>query len=275
MYSFFRKLVKAISGRGTGITRLPFVYSAYAFVVNRFHPKQITVEGLKLYLDKNDSMRLSVFDEPYPDEHAFYRSLVQPGWCVVDVGANIGYFTLCFSKYAGESGKVIAFEPLPEVFELLKKSVGENNLRNVALANLALSDSDGQITLSISDTNMGDSSIVSKRGAREITVEKTTLDGYLGKIGFAGKIDLIKMDIQGAEPLALEGMAGTLRKFHPQIMSEFDPGMLGRERALAYLKKLQSLGYGLCLLDGGTIGVPELFVDTLLKEGRFVNIHCK
>src|SRR3989344_7467415 len=99
MYSFFRKIVKSISGKKTGITRLPFVYSAYSFVVNRFHPNSVMVDGLKLYLDKNDSMRLSVFDEPYPEEHAFYQKTVQPGWTVVDVGANIGYFTLCFSKY--------------------------------------------------------------------------------------------------------------------------------------------------------------------------------
>jgi FkbM family methyltransferase len=145
-----------------------------------------------------------------PQEVIYLESIVNSGNTVLDIGANIGYYSLILARKVGENGRVYAFEPEPENFELLKKNVAINHYQNIIPVNMAISDTNGISRLYINETNKGDHRLYDSGNKRSfITVEKIKLDDY-----FKGQpqtnIDVIKMDIQGSELQALKGMTNLL-----------------------------------------------------------------
>lgn len=130
---------------------------------------------------------------------------------VVDVGANIGWFTLLAARLVGAEGCVIAFEPEPSNYSLLSSSISRNQLNNVQLINKCVSDSDGTQELFLSpESNPGAHSIIRNFSNGKITVDSDTLDSFasLNKIS---KINLLKIDVEGAEPMVLSGALALLR----------------------------------------------------------------
>jgi len=163
------------------------------------------INGHSMYLDAQDSLGLSWNKSFEVAETEFFRSTVRRGQVVLDVGANIGYFTLLFAKQVGPGGHVFSFEPSPANIAILEKNVAENGYHNVTIVPGAVSDQPGRLRLFLSEQNLGDHRIYdSGDGRASVEVEALTLDGFF-KDG-RPKIDVIKMDIQGAEFGALKGM---------------------------------------------------------------------
>ena len=129
-----------------------------------------------------------------------YRPL--PGDVVVDAGAGIGTETFVFSQLVGPRGKVIAFEPHPGVFTRLERLCRLSRLDNVVLFDVALGDR--PTTALIDDLETGSASIVADTGTLPVRVE--TLDRILDELGVA-RVDLLKMNIEGAETNALSGFS--------------------------------------------------------------------
>jgi FkbM family methyltransferase len=158
--------------------------------------------------------------EPYESE--LVRRVLRPGAKVVDVGAHIGYYTLLAASCVGAQGRVWAFEPAPDNYRLLARNVRQNHLeRFVRTENCAVSDRAGETPLYLSATNYGDHRIFASdhdddalfnqgQERRRMTVPTVSLDGYLAERA-AGPIDVIKLDVQGAELNVLRGMRDTLR----------------------------------------------------------------
>ncbi len=203
------------------------------------------VLGHRMWLDEQDSLRLSFTRVYEPFETRWFLKHVRPGQTVVDVGANIGYYTLLLARQVGNEGRVFAFEPDPTNFAILEKNVELNGYRNVTLERLAVSNTNGFVKLLWNDANHGDHRI----GAVEsdlpgIEVRTVRLDDYFS--GHEGSIDVIKMDIQGAEYHAVLGMQHLLAR-QPQLklVTEFWPAGLadaqGEPRAMLAL--FESLGY--------------------------------
>jgi FkbM family methyltransferase len=143
------------------------------------------------------------------------RALVHKDHVVLDIGANIGYFTMLASKCAGPQGKVFAFEPDPRNYALLKRHRDTNSCANVRIEEIAISDENGSASLNLydeSEENAGTSSITSfNNQQRKVVVVKTmTLDSYIKQI--RGNIRLIKIDIEGAEVGAIRGCVETIQK---------------------------------------------------------------
>lgn len=139
----------------------------------------------------------------------------------IDIGANIGLYTLYASKIIKENGQIISFEPFLENFKSLAKNVELNGVSNVRLEKMAIGKKEGVIKLYYDEKekNLGMvSSIYQGKGARE-EVKLISLDSYLKNEQFT-KIDLIKIDIEGFEHSALLGMRNTLTKFHPTLLIE-------------------------------------------------------
>jgi FkbM family methyltransferase len=145
----------------------------------------------------------------------WFVDTVQAGFVCVDVGANYGYYTRLLEKLSGPNGKVYAIEANPELFESLRKSIEDFPIEDgsrVILSNLAVADCDGVAHLGLTGNNLGGPSIldINPTGltvTEWVEVTKTTLD----KIVDANeRIDLIKLDIEGAEPLAMKGMESML-----------------------------------------------------------------
>ena len=106
-----------------------------------------------MFLDSNDSLRLSINGTYSEYETDVMKKIVKKGDVDLDLGANIGYYTLIFAKIVGKNGKVFAFEPDLTNFTLLKKNVEINGYKNVVLINKAVSDKTGKLKLFLNERN--------------------------------------------------------------------------------------------------------------------------
>ncbi len=165
-----------------------------------------------------------------------FCNLLRPGDVVLDVGANHGFYSLIAAPRIAPGGHVYAFEPSKKFYELIKASVSVNGLGHaISVANLALGDAEGELTLAYDPQmsggghleigNAAGASPDNAGGLERETVKVVTLDNYLG--GKIAKVDVIKMDIEGAEGLALKGMSGIIdRSRNLKMMMEFCPAMM-------------------------------------------------
>jgi FkbM family methyltransferase len=144
------------------------------------------------------------------------RSIVEgcigPGSIFVDGGANLGFYSILAAKRAGSGGRVIAFEMMPDTAALLRSNVAANGPLAIEIDERALSDRDGQsVNASVEPGQHGQASIVKEgaHGRKVIEVKTVTLDSAL--LGY-GPIDLIKLDLEGAEYAALQGAKSVLAR---------------------------------------------------------------
>lgn len=195
----------------------------YYFLRKKLIADYTIVHGRKMYLDANDSLDLSINHTYEETETALVKKEVKKNDVVLDIGANIGYYTLIFADLVGENGKVYAFEPDPTNFEILLKNIEINGFKNVIPVNKAVTNKPGKISFYINKRNTGDNRIRDFEGSsKKIEVEAITLDDYFSD--YMGSVNFIKMDIQGAEGLALEGMKKLIESNRNiKIISEFWP----------------------------------------------------
>jgi FkbM family methyltransferase len=140
-----------------------------------------------------------------------FERIVRPGMTVVDVGANVGYYTVLASRLAGPTGKVFAFEPDPRMFAYLVRNVQDNRCTNVVARQAAVSDRAGRLGFA-ADAG-GTDGHVSPQGVE--SVEAVALDDL------TGSIDVVKMDIEGGEVHALAGMSGLVARCPVTIVVEY------------------------------------------------------
>jgi FkbM family methyltransferase len=134
----------------------------------------------------------------------FCLRLLRTGDHAVDVGANIGYYSLLLSRLIGAAGQVHAFEPEPENLALLRTNLRINGCANVLVHPVALADATRLRELHLCPSNRGDHRLGFAPDRDRITVPVTTADQFLG--AHAAKVDFVKIDAQGAEELVLIGM---------------------------------------------------------------------
>ncbi len=151
------------------------------------------------------------------------RRFCRAGDTVVDVGANIGEWALQMADAVGPTGRVIAVEPVPHLAAALRKSALANNMRQLSVSAVALSDTAGQAEFSVERANTGGSRLGRHghdAGACEhITVRVATLDELLARSG-AGRVDFIKVDVEGFELEVLRGARGALARDRPAMYLE-------------------------------------------------------
>ena len=147
------------------------------------------------------------------------KNIIKPDDIVIDAGANLGYHTVALSKLVGKNGKVISFEPLKKVFNQLKTNCELNDLKNVKLFNMAISNINQTVQMDpISFTDEFVNNIgATKVGQGGDVVEAITLDSLnLDSLSF------IKIDIQGCELKFLQGAKNTIKKFRPIMIIEVE-----------------------------------------------------
>jgi len=141
------------------------------------------------------------------------KSLLHPGSVFVDVGANVGYFTLLASTLGA---RVIAYEPTPSVFARLKENVALNNLEDVQLVNSAVMDKPGVLSLHISADDPEANSLFGNE-SQSVQVPAVTLDDDLNARGI-DHVDLLKIDAEGAESFVLDGATRLLTSPRPPVV---------------------------------------------------------
>jgi FkbM family methyltransferase len=181
------------------------------------------------------------------------RRLVQPGMVVADVGANIGLLTLIMAWSAGPSGKVIAFEPEATPRSNLEKMKYLNGLSWVEVRDQAVGEKPGRLTFHVSDI-IGHSSLYAlpdTEGSREVQVEVVRLDD----VAPAKRMDVVKIDVEGAELDVLAGMKGLIAK-NPDlaIVAEFGPEHLKRvgQTPAQWFKAFADAGFTAYIIDEAT-----------------------
>mgnify|MGYP001329283016 FL=1 len=170
----------------------------------------------KMFLHPNDAFRLSIYGIHGAHDFKIIKNNVKDGDNVVDLGANIGYFTLILAKLVGPTGKVFAFEPDPRNLALLKKNVEYNNYKNVIIIPKAVSNVNDRCTLYTGQKTFGQNKIYKPKKTKTqkfipIDSETVRLDDFFKTNGLLDKISFIKMDVEGAEFLALSGMKEILK----------------------------------------------------------------
>ncbi len=243
--NFLKKTASAVSGHGLG--QIKPIRAIYDWLFHTLKPKRVMVQGHWMWLDDLDTLELATNEIYEPFETALFKKEIKPNQTVLDIGANIGYYTLIAAKLVGPKGKVYAFEPDPDNFALLKKNVEANGYSNVVLVNKAVLDKTMTAKLFINETNRGDHRLYDSRDNRpSIAVQTVRLDDFFKKLD--KNIHFIKMDIQGSEARALNGMKSLIRR-NPslRLVTEFSPGSLklNGQNPRKYLETLGQLGFKL------------------------------
>lgn len=252
-----RKLFNPLYRRGIA-ARVPLVIRIYSFLYRR-------VTFLGLY---------------EPGTVVLLKELLKEGMTFLDLGAYRGYYTVLASKLVGEKGRVFAFEPAPENFALLKANL--QGRKNVSLIQKAVSNK--VRTGKLFSASLGSSAhriYDADEGKKSVDVEVTSLDEFFKDKD--AKIDVIKMDIEGAEMSALEGMANIIRENENlKIITEFYPEALQISGCspLSFLNKLVKYGFKLYLINDERETIEAIIVDDIMRlfqgtERFAVNLFCE
>ena len=195
-----------------------------------------------------------VFRRDYESEVHFFENAIQPGDCVIDIGANFGLYTVLAAKKAGSAGKVLAFEPFPASTEILLRNCELNNLGSV-VKTFPCALGEEQSTASMAIHSDPGRNRIGSLGAAEVArvdVRVDTLDNIV-KESECSRIDFIKMDVEGFEAHVLRGARETLSRLKPVIAFELNPEAcrLNGEDAADIIHVLENTGYYLFEYLGG------------------------
>lgn len=176
--------------------------------------------------------------------------LVKQGDKVIDIGANLGYYTCPLADLVGEEGRVYAVEPVPVIFSVLKRNVGKR--RNVELLNYALGEEERTIEMAndsvASAGYFGTGRNFVSEGELSKDAVRFTAQMQRGSelFGAMEQIDFIKCDIEGYERVVLPELRPLIEKFHPTVLVETD----GESRQ-QMIRMFTELGYSAYMLVGG------------------------
>lgn len=236
LFFAFQRVVKLLWGRGTG--RIPGVFALHGFLFQFLWPKRdiIEIQGSKMYVNPDKlprrfkkTLQSYLISNGYEElTTEVFKTVIKEGDIVVDLGANLGYFTLLAAKLVGSKGKVYAFEPEPINYSLLLKNIELNGYDNVVAEHKAVSNESGKVKFFLDKTHIGAHTIYqTSENGEFIEVESVALDDY-----FKDKkhpINVIKMDIEGAEMAALSRMDRIIRENQNlKMFVEFYPLAIAR-----------------------------------------------
>lgn len=242
LFKLFRKSYLLLAK--TPLRRIPGMATFANLIFRKIWPSNmniVEIQGSKIYLnisDSNPGLRQTFQAYALKGIHeeattSIFKKIIKPGDIFLDLGANIGYFSLLAAKLVGEKGKVFSFEPEPRNFYYLQKNIEINNYKNIYPFQKAVSNINDMIELFICDYDSGHHTINQYEGIevyshgrptqkKSIKIEAVKLDDFLKDK--TDRVDIVKMDIEGAEALAIEGMKNILKNNkNIKILMEFFP----------------------------------------------------
>jgi FkbM family methyltransferase len=214
-----------------------------------------------------------------PVTTSLIESILEEGMTFVDVGAHVGLFSLPAAKWIGETGHVISFEPHPDNYEMLIQNTNRNGLQDRLVAvQSAISDIEQPVELHTSPYNSGDHHLFHKKGRHTISVPCTTLDLYFPE---GSNIDVIKMDVQGAEAAAFRGMRRVLQENQGiKVIWELSPSLLedAGSSAQDLLRFLADFDFMFTIVDDTSGKVQQASMEEILSTcpyDSYLNILCE
>jgi len=230
--------------------------SAPSPVQIRFGPSDVArvdINGVTLVLDRADSsvaQEIIAKHRYEPDVTALLERLLAPGMTFVDIGANVGYHTLLGARLVGARGRVVAVEPFSENCRSILMSIAESGVSNVTVLPVALDDHQGWSHMS---NHIGsNASIVSDQVDHIARGYGTIVPTFCLDQLVTGPIDVIKIDVEGAEARAVRGASGLISTWRPKVITEVSEEMLERvsgSSVRSYVEWFTTKGYSVSLLD--------------------------
>jgi FkbM family methyltransferase len=256
--SFVKKVLPYKQVKSLRNGKIQFLQAATCYFTllksgSSFREKEIA-PNIKLLLDISKKTQ---FLEYYFDYEGYIKKLaaeiLKPGDIAIDVGGHVGYWSLLFSHFVGPTGSVHSFEPQPENNYRLRMHVHLNNIKHCTVNTLGVSNREGETSLSINLTNDGGHHIPTTQEDTGFgSIKLTTLDKYIIENNLKG-IRLIKIDVEGHEPQALEGMHQVLSRpeFRPEYLI-LEISVNESERRKELVEKMA--GYGFDALEMAPTG---------------------
>ncbi len=230
------------------------------------------VTKVAVTLGNDMSLCLYVAGSFEPNEFAFLDRVVKPGMTFVDIGANEGLFSLFAARRVGAGGRVIAAEPSSRERRRLEANLARNRIANVTVVPHAIGDRPGSARLQIATgVHAGHNTLgaftyddVSAVDYEDVPVE--TLDALAERLAI-GKLDVVKIDVEGAELKVLQGAAGLLRRTRPILLIEANEGALLGQGAssAAVVALLEELGFAIHVFSDRTGAVEPRAPDAPLS----------
>lgn len=185
-----------------------------------------TKHGFKMVVDRLDAIKwyIHYFGEFEPQISLAWKRLLKSGDTVVDIGGNVGYHALLAAKCVGPDGHVFTFEPASRNYDDLIENLKINSPISVNPKKIAVSDRGGEVTIRYAgDNEQGSSSIVRGEGIGELvrSIDFSQIESFTP----IEKIDLIKIDVEGAEPLVINGMIPVLNRIHNRCVIFIEVGI--------------------------------------------------
>jgi FkbM family methyltransferase len=254
-----------------------FVLRLLRFVI----PSPIKIDGHILFYNPSDYLAIAELAAGHePEVKNTIAQFLRPGMTMIDAGANIGYFTLFAARMVGPQGHVYAFEPVPSTVGFLRKNVEKNGYSDrVAIVPNAVTDKSSQVRIILGDTVSTVSSMFrnDSRGRDFVDVEAVSLDEFFYKQGWP-PVNIVKMDIEGAEKLALDGMRELSRR-NPELKLIIEVNLVhfGLEEIL---EALQGCGFSrFYSLNGQNRTVNILkdlpHVEEGMTRGKVADLLCE
>ena len=226
------------------------------WMLSRRHSDEVELDGQCFKVNPRDfgvTLELHSTGTYEPFTRGLCLESLDAGMVFLDIGAHVGLYALPAANRVGQQGRVIAFEPHPSNRGLLEENLHRNEIDNVTVVPAAVSDSSGRMHLQVSTFNTGDHRLYRQGsvGVQTVETDVVSVDGWLESAGIE-KVDMIKMDVQGAEANVLKGMRRTLEANRRlRMIIEYTPWMLRESGAdpMSLLTDLESAGFSLSIID--------------------------
>lgn len=204
-----------------------------------------------------------------PENHDMLMSFLKPDSLVLDIGANVGFYTLAFARRLRRPGRVIAFEPHPQLAELVRRSIHINGLHDmVQVHQCGLSDEARQAVFHFPAGHLGGGHVTSgpADGGTNVTAPLVRLDDFLPD---GTEVDIVKMDVEGHELPALAGMVRTIRQ-SPHMVILMEKFAINEGREAAILDFLHSMGMQTYAVGQGELTGPMTLEDFRAFSGHLI-----
>ncbi|MEM2487619.1 MAG: FkbM family methyltransferase [Thermoproteota archaeon] len=266
---FLKKFIKLFAGK-IGRRLGSILWSFCEPILYHILPDIVYVHGSKMLKNRSILFPLLLMaSQKYEsDTVELFKQVIKEGMVVVDVGASFGFYTLLASKLVGKSGRVYAFEPDPRNFYLLTENVRLNQYTNVTCVKKAILDKPRFIKLFLSTKGPLTSTVFpGYKVHNAINIEATSLDIFFKDINYV-PIHVIKMDIEGAEMLAILGAEEVLKRNRDlKIFIEFYPEGIRRSGFTpeTFFNKLLAHGFKIYVINGLKKQIDQLELTKMLN----------
>lgn len=245
------------------------------------HIKTIEIDwykGIKLNLYPKSQISRSIYIEGCyePNELYFFSRLLKPGMYFIDIGANFGVYSLFSASILKSDGGVLAIEPSDREYKRLLQQIKLNNFKNIIVLKMALSNQKSIGKLNVASVGYEGHNTLGAFAYPGVTLDKReqvkldTLDNVVRKSGFK-KVDVIKIDVEGAELKVLQGGKKVIKKYQPVILIEISEKTLEQQKASSkeIIHFFNSLSYLIFEFDK-KIGLPKISKNKDYNQGENV-----